>query len=151
MPLASFHPPLNATLNGIAACLLVAGFLAIKAGHRERHGKLMVAASLVSAAFLAFYLDYHFRVLSPEQGPTRYHGTGWKKGAYLGMLLTHVVLAAVNLPMILRTLYLAWKQDWERHRRWAKVTFPIWLYVSITGVLVYLVLYHWNPAAPAAG
>ncbi len=140
-------PAVNASLNGLAAVLLVLGWRAIRSGRRERHERLMKAAFAVSAAFLACYLYYHFAVARGE--PTRFHRTGAARTAYLLLLLTHTVLAAVNLPMVLRTLWLAHREDWERHRRLARITFPIWLYVSVTGVLVYVVLYHLNvPPAP---
>jgi uncharacterized membrane protein YozB (DUF420 family) len=140
------HPLANACLNAGSAVLLVAGFAAIKAGRRELHARLMVAASIVSAAFLASYLWYHFVVI-PEVGVTRYRGAGRWRTAYYAMLASHVVLAAVDLPLVLRTLWLARKERWDAHRRWARWTFPIWLYVSVTGVLVYLVLYVWQPPA----
>jgi uncharacterized membrane protein YozB (DUF420 family) len=136
-------PALNASLNGLAALLLLAGWVAIRAGRRERHAALMRAAFVTSALFLACYLYYHFAVAAGQ--PTRYHGTGWRRPAYLALLLSHTVLAVVNLPMVLRTLWLAHRERWDAHRRWARRTFPIWLYVSVTGVLVYLVLYHFNP------
>jgi putative membrane protein len=136
-------PALNASLNGLAALLLLAGWFAIRAGRRERHAALMRAAFVTSALFLACYLYYHFAVAAGK--PTRYHGTGWSRPAYLALLLSHTVLAVVNLPMVLRTLWLAHRERWDAHRRWARRTFPIWLYVSVTGVLVYLVLYHFNP------
>ena len=91
------------------------------------------------------YLYYHFVVLPLQNGPTPYRGGGTAKVLYLVILATHVVLAAVNLPMVLRVLWLAHKGMWEKHRAWARWTFPIWLYVSVTGVLVYLILYQWNP------
>lgn len=138
-------PAINASLNGLAAVLLGLGFVAIKRGRRERHAFWMRAATVVSAAFLACYLYYHF-VVTAEVGPTRFTGTGWTRPAYLALLLSHTVLAAVNLPMVLRTLWLAHKERWDAHRRLAKVTFPIWMYVSVTGVLVYLALYQWNPS-----
>lgn len=138
-------PAVNATLNGLAAVLLVLGLVAIRGGARERHALLMRAAFVVSALFLACYLYYHFVVVS-EVGPTRYHGAGWRRAAYLALLASHTVLAVVNLPMVLRTLWLAHKERWEAHRRLARRTFPIWLYVSVTGVVVYVVLYHFNPA-----
>jgi protein SCO1/2/putative membrane protein len=138
-------PAVNATLNGLAAVFLVLGYIAIRGGHRERHALLMRVATLVSVAFLACYLYYHF-VVTRETGPTRFRGDGWTRPAYLGLLLSHTVLAAVNLPLVLRTLWLAHKERWEAHKRIARLTFPIWSYVSVTGVLVYLVLYHWNPA-----
>ena len=138
-------PAVNATLNAAAAVLLVLGLLAIKAGRRETHARLMRSAFLVSAAFLACYLYYHFAIARGE--PTRYNAGGARKLAYLALLLSHTVLAMVNLPMVLRTLWLAHKERWDAHRRLARWTFPIWLYVSVTGVLVYLVLYQFNPPA----
>ncbi|MBK8179879.1 MAG: DUF420 domain-containing protein [Planctomycetes bacterium] len=138
-------PAVNASLNALASVLLVMGLAAIHAGRRERHGHLMKAAALTSAAFLACYLYYHLAVARGE--PTRYHGVGWKRTAYFVLLISHTVLAVINLPMVLRTLWLAHRERWSEHKRWAKATFPIWLYVSVTGVLVYVVLYHFNPPA----
>lgn len=141
-------PLVNASLNGTAFVLLIAGFVAIRRGRREAHARLMRAAFLVSAAFLGFYLYYHTVVLPLSGGPTKYNGVGAAKVAYLLMLLSHIVLAVVNLPMVLRVLWLAHKGDWERHKRLARWTFPIWVYVSLTGVMVYLVLYPFNPPMP---
>ncbi|MEY2745229.1 MAG: hypothetical protein RL112_271 [Planctomycetota bacterium] len=141
----SVLPFVNACLNAGASVLLVAGLVAIKRGRRELHERLMRAAFLVSTAFLASYLWYHFGA-QKELGPTKFHGVGLAKVLYLAMLASHVLLAIVNLPMVLRTLWLAHKERWDDHRRLAKPTFAIWLYVSVTGVLVYLTLYHWNPA-----
>lgn len=141
----SVLPRVNALLNGLAGVLLMMGLYAIKLGKKDLHGVIMRAAFVASAAFLGCYLYYHFVVLPVSGGPTMYYGVGWKKSAYLALLLSHVVLAVINLPMVLRTFWLAHKEDWERHKSLAKKTFPIWLYVSVTGVLVYLVLYHWNP------
>ena len=138
-------PLVNATLNATTFVLLVLGLAAIKRGRRERHALLMRTAFVASAAFLACYVYYHSVVLPASGGPTRYHGVGWRRPAYYALLISHVALAVVNLPMVLRTLWLAHRQDWERHKRLARKTFPIWLYVSITGVLVYLILYHGNP------
>lgn len=143
----SVIPLVNACLNGTAFLLLIAGFLAIKRGAKKQHEILMKLAFVVSAAFLAFYLYYHFAVLPISGGPTRFNGEGPAKVAYLLMLASHVLLAVVNLPMVLRTFWLAHREDWDRHKRLAKLTLPIWLYVSITGVLVYLVLYQFNPPA----
>lgn len=139
-------PLLNAWLNGSSVALLIAGIVAIKAGRRDAHAWLMRVAFVTSAAFLASYLYYHF-VVQPISGPTPFRREGWVKTAYYVMLITHVVLAIVNLPMVLRVLWLAHAERWPEHRRLAKVTFPIWLYVSVTGVLVYLCLYVWNPPA----
>jgi uncharacterized membrane protein YozB (DUF420 family) len=137
-------PLVNACLNGTAFVLLVLGFIAIKRGRRERHELLMKLAFLASAAFLACYLYYH-GVVQREHGPTKYNGVGFARTAYYVLLITHVVLAVVNLPMALRTFWLAHKERWEAHKRLARLTLPIWLYVSITGVIVYLVLYPFNP------
>lgn len=139
-------PLLNACLNGTSGVLLLAGLAAIKAGNRDLHERLMLSALAVSAAFLASYLYYHFVVI-PEVGLTRFHGTGWTRPAYYGMLVTHVILATAVVPLALRTVFLARRERFESHKRWARITFPIWLYVSATGVLVYLVLYVWNPPA----
>lgn len=138
-------PAFNACMNATAAAFLVAGIVAIRRDRRRLHGGLMMAAAAASAVFLAGYLTYHFGVQA-ELGPTTFNRTGALKALYLVLLLTHVVGAIVNLPMVLTTLTLAAKRDWERHKRWARRTFPLWLYVSVTGVLVYLALYHWNPA-----
>jgi uncharacterized membrane protein YozB (DUF420 family) len=138
-------PLVNACLNASATVLLCAGLLAIKRERRELHERLMYAAFAVSTAFLACYVYYHVVV----RAVTKFNGTSFVKGAYLAMLATHVVLAIVNVPLVLRTLFLARHARWEAHKRWAKITFPIWLYVSVTGVLVYLVLYVWNPAPEA--
>ena len=128
--------------------LLLCGLLAIKRKRVESHARYMLAAFVVSSAFLASYLYYHFAVA--KGSPTRYNGQGGSRAAYLTLLISHSLLAVINLPMVLRTLYLAWRQRWDEHRRLARWTFPIWMYVSVTGVLVYLVLYHWNPAPPLA-
>jgi uncharacterized membrane protein YozB (DUF420 family) len=135
----------NAPRNGVAAVLLLLGFAAIKRGRRETHRRFMLAAFATSTAFLMCYLYYHFAVARGQ--PTRFHGEGTARAAYLALLLSHTVLAVVNLPMVLRTLWLAHREDWERHRRLARWTFPLWLYVSVTGVAVYVVLYHLNPPA----
>ena len=140
------QPLLNAVLNGTAALLLVAGWVAIKAGAQRLHQRLMVSAFVVSAAFLASYLSYHFGPQA-ELGPTEFHGEGvWRYG-YYGMLVSHVLLAVVNLPLVLRTFQLALSGRFEAHRRLARWTFALWLYVSVTGVLVYLALYPLNPPA----
>lgn len=137
-------PLLNAVLNGTAFLLLLAGWRAIRTGNKERHILLMRSAFLVSAAFLTSYLIYHLGV-QRNQGPRPFNGQGWTKTAYLVLLISHVLLAIVNLPMVLRVLILARREDWEAHKRLARKTLPIWLYVSITGVIVYLLLYPLNP------
>jgi uncharacterized membrane protein YozB (DUF420 family) len=139
-------PALNALLNGSAALLLLIGRWQIHRGRRQSHARTMIAATVLSACFLAGYLTYHFAVV-PELGHTKFHGTGIVRAAYYAMLLSHVLLAVVNLPMVIVTLLHAARGRWERHRRLARWTYPIWLYVSVTGVLVYLCLYWWNPPA----
>lgn len=141
-------PAVNATLNALATVLLCVGLVLIKRGRRQAHARVMVAATVVSAAFMAGYLYYHFVVL-PDLGHTPYNGTGPVRTAYYAMLISHVVLAAVNVPLVVMTLWRAARGDLERHRRIARWCWPIWFYVSLTGVLVYVVLYHLNPPPPA--
>lgn len=136
MPLSSF-PALNASLNGTTAVLLLIGWALIKSGRREAHRWTMVAAFLCSAVFLACYLWYHFHV-----GSVRFQGAGLIRKVYFTILLTHTVLAVLVLPIILRTLFLAAKERFDEHRRAARWAFPIWLYVSVTGVTVYWMLYR---------
>ena len=136
MPLSSF-PALNASLNATTAFLLLVGWALIKSGRREAHRWTMVAAFLCSTIFLACYLWYHVHV-----GSVRYQGTGALRVVYFTILLTHTILAVVVLPMILRTLFLAAKGRFEEHRRAARWAFPVWLYVSVTGVTVYWMLYR---------
>ncbi|HUH03015.1 MAG TPA: DUF420 domain-containing protein [Kofleriaceae bacterium] len=130
------HPALNAMLNGSAAVFLAAGFAAIKQKNIALHRLCMVAAFTMSTVFLASYLA-RFAI----SGTHRYPGTGWDKTLYLIILFSHMVLAAVLVPMVLRALYLAWRKRFEAHRKLARYTWPIWMYVSITGVIVYLMLY----------
>jgi uncharacterized membrane protein YozB (DUF420 family) len=137
----------NASLNALAGVLLVAGLIAIRGLRQRLHAGLMRAAFVASALFLGSYLYYHFVVIPGQGGPVRFGGEGALKGLYLALLLTHVVGAVVNLPMVLTTLWLAHRERWEAHKRWARRTFPLWLYVSVTGVEVYLMLYPLNPSA----
>lgn len=129
-------PAVNATLNATATVLLGYGYYLIRRKRIEQHRRVMLAAFAVSTIFLICYLVYHFQV-----GSVKYTGTGPLRAVYLTILLTHVVLAATVPFLALRTLYLAWKQRFEQHRRIARITWPIWIYVSITGVIVYLMLY----------
>jgi putative membrane protein len=133
-------PAWNAALNATSAALLLSGFRAIRAGDRERHRNRMVAAVAVSTVFLASYLA---RVALT--GTHRFPGEGPLKWLYLAILLSHTVLAVLAAPMALRTLYLGWKGRFADHRSLARFTFPVWLYVSVTGVLVYLLLYQVAP------
>ena len=128
----------DAVLNGIATVLIVTGLIAIKRGAVELHKKLMLAAAVVSALFLCSYVTYHCNA-----EPVHFRGEGLARAVYFVLLVSHVFLAAVQVPLILRTIWLGLKDRREQHRKWAKVTAPIWLYVSVTGVVVYVVLYHW--------
>ncbi len=136
MELSSF-PALNASLNATTAVLLLTGWALIKQNRREAHRWTMIAAFLCSSIFLACYLWYHFHV-----GSVRFQKTGPIRTVYLTILLTHTVLAVAVLPMILRTLFLAAKGRFEEHRAAARWAFPVWLYVSVTGVTVYWMLYR---------
>jgi len=127
-------PTLNAGLNAASAVLLVAGYRFIRAGRVEAHRACMVSALAFSAAFLASYLVYHYNV-----GSVRYAGPA--RPLYLAILLSHTTLAVLNLPLILRAVYLAVRGRFEEHRRAARWAFPVWLYVSVTGVVVYAFLY----------
>ena len=131
-------PTLNASLNTIAGFLLLSGYIAIKKGNKELHKKLMISALVVSAAFLTSYLIYHYNVPSKK-----FPDLGWIKTLYLIILIPHIILAALMVPMILKTFWHAFRGEWDKHKKIAKITFPIWMYVSVTGVLVYLMLYQW--------
>jgi putative membrane protein len=134
-------PLLNASLNGLATLLIVAGLIAIKAQREKLHRMLMGASIAVSAAFLTSYLIYHFNVTAV----TRFTHAGWPKRLYYFILITHVPLAALLLPLLALTIVPALRGRYEAHKRWARITAPVWLYVSVTGVLVYLMLYVWYP------
>ncbi len=131
------HPTLNATLNAASAVFLLVAYRAIRRLEIERHRRWMLAAAVTSAAFLISYLAYHARV-----GSVRFAGVGPVRAVYFAILGSHTLLAIVVLPLVLRTLYLGLKRSDDKHRRIAKWTFPVWLYVSVTGVVVYVMLYH---------
>lgn len=134
-------PAVNATLNGLSAILLVAGFVFIKRGHKTAHRNCMVAALASSTLFLACYLTYHFTV----KGVTHFVEPQWFRPVYLTLLATHTLLAAAILPLIVITVTFAVKQNFARHKKIARWTWPIWLYVSVTGVVIYLLLYQIFP------
>ena len=136
----SFLPTLNGSLNAIVSVLLVCGWVFIKRKREAAHKACMLAATALSALFLASYLVYHF-----NHRMTAFPGTGWSRPLYFTILITHVTLAAANLPLVIITLRLAIKGELERHKKIARFTMPIWLYVAMTGVLVYLMLYVWFP------
>jgi uncharacterized membrane protein YozB (DUF420 family) len=130
-------PALNASLNGVATLCLLAGWVAIRNRRIALHRACMLSAFAASGAFLVSYLIYHYHV-----GSRPFGGTGAIRLVYFAILLTHVVLAAAILPLSLVTLSRALARRFDRHRRIARITLPIWLYVSVTGVVVYLMLYQ---------
>jgi putative membrane protein len=140
-------PTLNAALNATATVLIMTGFVLIKQKKIEAHRACMLTAGAVSALFLVGYVAHKILIRGVH---TPFGGESpVLRAVYYTMLLTHIVLAIAIAYLVPRTFLLAIKGDYERHRRWAKFTFPIWLYVSVTGVLVYLFLYVWWPAVPA--
>ena len=136
-------PRTNAALNALATMLLLTGFVAIKAGNVSLHKRLMLFAFAVSVAFLGCYLTYHFALhrYTGEHGK-KFIGTPGLTKVYFTILITHVILATAVPVLASMTIWKGLKANWESHRRWAKVTFPIWLYVSVTGVIIYWMLYH---------
>ena len=130
-------PAVNATLNGLSAVLLTAGFICIKRGNKVAHRNCMVSALVTSAVFLACYLTCHFTV----KAVTHFVEPPWFRPWYLALLLSHTLLATLILPLIVTTVIFAAKQNFERHKKFARWTWPIWMYVSVTGVLVYWLLY----------
>lgn len=143
MSLADALPSVNAALNATSAALVVLGFRAIRRGDRRRHRALMLAAVTSSVLFLVGYVT---RIALT--GTHRFPGTGALRATYIAVLTSHTLLAALAAPLVLRTLFLALRDRFPAHRRIARATLPVWLYVSITGVLVYVMLYHLAPAAP---
>jgi len=135
-------PALDAILNGAATILLTAGFVFIKTRRVAAHRAAMLSAFGVSVAFLACYLTYHLAT----GARTPFGGTGVIRTVYFTLLASHILLAMAIVPLILTTLALALRGHVDQHRAWARWTFPLWYYVSITGVLVYLFLYQWWPA-----
>lgn len=138
---ASDLPSLNAGLNAVSAILLTLGFYFVKRRELGAHKRCMLGAFAASTLFLASYLVYHFQVLP---GSVRFAGTGWTQTLYRVVLLTHIVLAAVILPLALVTLSRALKERFDMHRQIARWTLPLWLYVSLTGVAIYWMLYRWH-------
>ena len=134
-----FLPPLNALLNTLSALCLIAGYATIRKKNRELHKKLMLSALGFSAAFLVNYLIYH-----TFHGDTPFLGEGWIRPVYFFILISHVMLSAVMLPLILITLYFALNGKFTLHPKVARYTLPFWLYVSITGVVIYLMLHQFS-------
>ena len=132
-------PTLNAALNATSAVLLVLGFVLIKKGRPEAHERAMLAALASSALFLASYVVYHLQV-----GSVRFTGVGLVlRSVYFFILITHVILATVIVPLVIATVLRAFQRRFELHRRIAWITLPLWGYVSVTGVVIYWMLYHW--------
>jgi uncharacterized membrane protein YozB (DUF420 family) len=130
-------PALNATLNAISFVFLASGYVFIRKGRREAHRNCMVGALVVSALFLTSYVIYHFNV-----GSVPFRKTGWIRTVYFAVLIPHVILAAAIVPMVVLTVSRAWAKKFDKHRRIARWTLPLWMYVSITGVVVYVMLYQ---------
>lgn len=136
----SYLPHVNACLNGTSAILLFSGYSFIRAHNVKAHRACQIAALCVSLLFLASYLTYHY-----HHGATRFLGTGLVRPIYFTVLTSHTILAIVIVPLVILTFYRAFRGDFVRHRRIARITLPLWLYVSITGVIVYLMLYQIYP------
>jgi uncharacterized membrane protein YozB (DUF420 family) len=137
MPDYAIFPALNAGLNATSAVLIATGIGLIRSGRRQAHRGAMIAAVISSSLFLASYLYYHYHV-----GSVRFTGHGWIRPVYFGILLTHTVLAAVVVPLVIVTLARGLRERFDRHKAIARWTYPIWLYVSVTGVVIYVMLYQ---------
>jgi putative membrane protein len=131
----SFLPPIYAAINAITAVLLVTAVIAIKNGNKKRHELLMKSAIACSLLFLVMYVAYHL-----TSDPTPFGGTGWIEAVYLLILLSHIALSIIIIPLVLFTYVRALSQQFDKHKNLAKITYPIWLYVAITGVIVYLMI-----------
>jgi uncharacterized membrane protein YozB (DUF420 family) len=131
-------PVINASLNGTTTVLLVTGRWLISKGQVAAHKLIMITAVVTSTLFLISYLYYHFHV-----GSVHFQGTGWSRPVYFTILISHVILAAAIVPLVIITLTRALRERFDKHRAIARWTFPLWLYVSVTGVLVYFMLYQW--------
>ncbi|MCG2461430.1 DUF420 domain-containing protein [Flavobacteriaceae bacterium F89] len=135
-----FLPPIYATINGVTVVLLMTAFRAIKVNKRKLHHNLMTVCVGLSALFLILYIAYHM-----TSDPTVYGGTGTAKYVYFFVLITHIVLSIVLIPLVLRTYVYAYLKKFEAHKRLARITFPIWLYVAISGVVVFLLISPYYP------
>jgi uncharacterized membrane protein YozB (DUF420 family) len=136
----AFFPALNATLNGTSAVLLLTGRGLIARGRIAAHRLCMITAVITSALFLACYLFFHFKV-----GNIRFLGEGWSRPVYFTILISHVTLAIVIVPLAIITLSRGLRAQFGKHRAIARWTWPLWMYVSVTGVIVYFMLYQWFP------
>ena len=140
-------PAVNASLNFVSTIFISAGWYLIRRGHWRRHVACMVTAVISSTFFLAGYLIYHAHV---GEKSTHFTAHGLIRSLYFAMLISHIVLAFATLPLVILTLVPVFRRRWDRHKRIARWTMPIWLYVSVTGVLVYLMLYKWFPPSNLA-
>ena len=140
--LVPYLPHVNAVLNSSSALLLISGYMFIRARRVAAHRACQLGALGVSALFLASYLTYHY-----YHGTTRFKGEGLARPIYFTILTSHTILAVVIVPLIAVTLYRAFRRDFLRHRKIARVTLPLWFYVSVTGVIIYVMLYHLYPSA----
>jgi uncharacterized membrane protein YozB (DUF420 family) len=132
-------PAVNASLNGLATVLLVTGYVLIRQNRPLAHKRVMLSAFGVSVVFLVCYLVYH-----AYAGSKPFPGTGWMRPVYFSILISHIILAATVPVLAGVTIYRGLTGQWDMHRKIARVTFPIWLYVSVTGVIIYGMLYHWS-------
>jgi uncharacterized membrane protein YozB (DUF420 family) len=133
----SMLPAVNAVLNATSAVLIACGVSLIRRRHRQAHRRVMLAAIVTSALFLISYLVYHAHV-----GSVHFPGQGWSRPAYFAILLSHTLLAAAVVPLVIVTVVRALRGRFARHRQIARWTYPVWMYVSVTGVIIYLMLYH---------
>ncbi len=139
-------PVVNAFLNGLSAVFLTVGYIKIRQGRKEAHRRCMLAAFATSTLFLICYLTYHgYLAYVLHRGPTRFLEPEWFRPIYLTILLTHTVLAVLILPLVFVTLWRGLRSQFEGHRRVARWTWPLWMYVSVTGVVIYLLLYQIFP------
>jgi len=136
-PQYAIYPVIDASLNGTSAVLLLVGRSFIKHGRMAAHRATMITALISSSIFLTSYLYYHWHV-----GSVHFHGQGWVRPVYFSILISHTILAAAIVPMIIITLIRALRERYDRHRAIARWTYPLWMYVSVTGVIVYFMLYH---------
>jgi uncharacterized membrane protein YozB (DUF420 family) len=147
MDLLNIFPHLNATLNATSGLFLIVGFYFIRTQQISRHRACMLTAASVSAVFLACYLTHHaLRTYYFGLGPTRFTGEGIIRPIYFTILTSHTILAALVTPFVLLTLWRGLKGQYDKHKKIARLVFPVWLYVSVTGVIVYLLLYQFYPA-----
>lgn len=143
-------PPVNAVLNALSAVFLTCGLYFIRRRRQDAHRKCMLAAFVASGLFLVCYLTYHsYLAYYLHRGPTVFRNPAWFRPIYLAVLLSHTLLAIVILPMAIITLSRALRQRFDAHKRIARWTWPLWMYVSITGVLIYILLYHVYPQVQA--